>query len=828
MSGTGHGEGLSYLLHLGDSGAQNPGRVGAKAANLAKLIKAGFPAPDGVVLTTEAFAHFAAANALPDPVAAALGEALARFGDQPLAVRSSGVAEDLEGASFAGQYETVLGVRGLPAVLEAVQTCWASAGSHRVSTYQSGRDAGRGAMAVLIQPLIAADAAGVAFTANPITGDRAEAMVSAVKGLGERLVSGEASPDEWRVKGRDATCQSAPEGAVTAEQVLAVAELARKVEAHFGAPQDIEWAWAGGRLYLLQARPITTLPDPAPTPVPVRVVPPAEGFWEREASHYPAPLSPLARTTLLPNVNRGARRFLAELSLLIEGLDHSEIGGWVYNRVVPLGGKDRPAPPAWVGRLLFSLVPPFRARIQGNLNAVKVDKAASFIERWYSTWKPSLTSRNEAFLARDLAALSAKDLLSHIRSVRKYFEETVEIHFLLNGSLQVMLAEFFTGCRELLGWDEAKAMELVGGLSETSSAPARAMATLAARARLNEELRQQLAAGGRGAVDRLAEVDPGFAQAFEAYVKQWARRAVSYDPIDPSLAERPDLLLGLVKDQLVHAYDGQADAKALADRRAEVAAEAHGRFTTQAERVQFDRLLARVERAYPVREEHGFFDMNTPAALIRYAYLEAGRRLEARQQLKRFTDIFFLEADEVEAALQEDRPYQQLVERRQGERAWVLANPGPASYGKRPGPPPLDALPEESRKSHEAILWSIEQVFAAAASSQRQTDGSALKGIAAAAGTYRGPVRVVRDESEFGKIQPGDVLVCPITSPVWSILFASVGALVTDTGGILSHSAIIAREYRIPAVVATGNATELLRDGQMVTVDGSSGKVTAG
>jgi phosphohistidine swiveling domain-containing protein len=181
----------------------------------------------------------------------------------------------------------------------------------------------------------------------------------------------------------------------------------------------------------------------------------------------------------------------------------------------------------------------------------------------------------------------------------------------------------------------------------------------------------------------------------------------------------------------------------------------------------------------------------------------------------------------VEAVLQEGQSYKQLMERRKGERAWVLANPGPASYGKRPGAPSFAGLPLESRGIHEAVMWTIERTFAPAASNKKQTDGSALSGIAASAGQYTGPVRVIRDETEFGKIRPGDVLVCPITSPVWSILFASVGALVTDTGGILSHSAIIAREYRIPAVVATGNATELLRDGEIVTVDGSTGKVVA-
>jgi phosphoenolpyruvate synthase/pyruvate phosphate dikinase len=168
-----------------------------------------------------------------------------------------------------------------------------------------------------------------------------------------------------------------------------------------------------------------------------------------------------------------------------------------------------------------------------------------------------------------------------------------------------------------------------------------------------------------------------------------------------------------------------------------------------------------------------------------------------------------------------------LVTRRRGERAFVEQHPGPATYGKDPGPPPpLDALPAEARFTMTALLWYIGRVFEAAASSRAQQAGTeVLGGIAASPGRYTGPVRVVNDEFDFGKLRPGDVLVCPITSPVWSVLFPSVGALVTDTGGLLSHPAIIAREHGVPAVAATGNATALLRDDQVVTVDGTTGQV---
>jgi rifampicin phosphotransferase len=185
---------------------------------------------------------------------------------------------------------------------------------------------------------------------------------------------------------------------------------------------------------------------------------------------------------------------------------------------------------------------------------------------------------------------------------------------------------------------------------------------------------------------------------------------------------------------------------------------------------------------------------------------------------------------EQRAALLSGESRVDLVRRRRGERAWVEAHPGPGSYGEEPASDfPTSVLPAEERFAMEALQWiMLDRILAPAESNRVQAADDRIIGIAAARGTYTGPVRVVRDESEFDKVMPGDVLVCPITSPVWSVLFPSIGALITDTGGILSHAAIIAREYRLPAVVGTGNATRLLVDGQVVTVDGGLGVIEVG
>lgn len=216
--------------------------------------------------------------------------------------------------------------------------------------------------------------------------------------------------------------------------------------------------------------------------------------------------------------------------------------------------------------------------------------------------------------------------------------------------------------------------------------------------------------------------------------------------------------------------------------------------------------------------------MSAPLGLLRRAALALGDRLFSRGQIHAVEDVFYLSPDEA-AALFTDRTHGfDIVIQRKAERAWVLAHPGPASYGREPGPPPpLRGLPEEARFAKEAALWTINRIFAPDA--HDNGEGRTLTGIPASPGRYTGPVRIIRSEAEFGWLQAGDVLVCPVTSPVWSVIFPSVGALVTDHGGTLSHPAIIAREYRVPAVVATRAATAQLRDGQVVVVDGTAGTV---
>jgi phosphohistidine swiveling domain-containing protein len=800
------------IVSLDDEDALDTARAGAKAAVLARMRRAGFPVPDGVVVLAEALraqlrSTASEAELLAAPLDPGLRRALLDASGglaAPLAVRSSGIDEDGAQASHAGQYDTVLNVGGGDDLVDAVRACWASGLSDVVRSYRAGvgRD-GDSPLAVLVQSMVEADAAGVAFTANPVTGARDEILVSAVPGLGEKLVSGEVTPDEWVVRDGTVASTSNHHGALTAGQVRQVAELAERVAAEFGGPSDLEWAFSGDRLFLLQVRPITALADPEPEPVAIPVDPP-EGFWLKESTHSPVPLLPMTRELLGDN-NAALRAAFAEFGVLLDGLRLEIIGGWQYRGIVPLGGG-RPDPAA------------MRERLGRCVAAARADHVSAVLAEWDGELRETFLGRIDRLRSADLPALSTEDLARHLAATRKLHRDASGVHFRLVGAVSIALGELALLLTERLAWSTDQIFELFAGLSPESTKPAAAIRHLADLAESKLDGSADLTS-----LRALSEQDTEFASAMVAYRREYGCRSLHYELATPALGERPDLILSLVRDQL--ARTGTRDTADPAATRAAAAGRARAALGDPAEVARFDHLLTRAQLAYPVREDNEYPTISAPYALLRWAALEAGRRLAEDGRLADPDHVFFAEAGEVLAALRDGTDLRPLVERRRGEHQWALRNPGPPSYGTPPGPPPpLDGLPAEARSVMGAFRWSMANVSGAPVSGN-EAGAATVRGLPGAAGTYTGTVRVVLDEQEFDRIQAGDVLVCPSTSPVWSVVFPRIGALVTDTGGALSHAAIIAREYGIPATLATGNGTRTLADGSTVTVDGTAGTV---
>ncbi|MGE3191271.1 MAG: PEP/pyruvate-binding domain-containing protein, partial [Vicinamibacterales bacterium] len=490
---------MNRLLPL--DAATDAGRCGHKAATLAALRNHGFDVPDGFVIP-------AGLEATRDEIAAAL----ATLGDGLVAVRSSGLAEDLADRSFAGQYDTLLNVRGADAVLEAAAACVRSAHGARVETYGHGT----GPMAVLVQRMVDADVSGVAFSANPITGNRDEARVSATRGLGDRLVSGAIDGDEWLVAGDRATAVSQSQQALNAGLARQVAALARKAEAARGGPQDIEWAVQDGRLWLLQSRPITALPVAPEIETP-------KGTWQKDAGHFIEPMSPFAVSTQLRNADHMMDEAIAQWGLLPERIRFKVIGHEPYIHVDPDDGGKAP-PPWWLLGAVARIVPSLRRKLAAAARAVDGGLLDSMPAEWDTTMRPRLRDEIARFAALDLAALDDAALFRHVDVLSDFYAKCLNLHFALAVPTAVGLHELTAACEELLGWDMAQAMGLLGGLSQVSTAQATELAAIARRAAASPATRALLESRRADLLDRLDEIDPAAAAELRQYLAVWGLR----------------------------------------------------------------------------------------------------------------------------------------------------------------------------------------------------------------------------------------------------------------------------------------------------------------
>jgi len=560
---------------------------------------------------------------------------------------------------------------------------------------------------------------------------------------------------------------------------------------------------------------VTLIATPPPSIVDHAEPPP--GTWEREASHFPAPVSPFTKSLLL--VEDWSRQLTAETGSLIETVRFIEIGGWVYMRPVPFGERPgAPNPPDWLVPLLMRVVPTVRRRMATARRALDEDWSGRQIDGWYRR-RDGLASRIADLQHADRPGMTDRDLDEHVRAVIALGHECMELHFRLHAAMARDLRAFTVTGMEVLGWDADRCLSMLVGTSTASTAAGQALAELAAIAGRRDEVVRLI---GDAPVDQVLAADREFAEAFADYLARFCFRAITYDVTDPLLAERPELVLGLVRDQLALVNrPTPGDGSGVID-------EARTRLAARsaADRARFEERLAKALRAYPVREDNVYVTVCAPIALLRTAGLELGRRLADRGRLESVDDVFLLQVDEARSALVEGSAVRDLVERRRRDRECTLAHPGPARYGpEAPRMPNLQRLPAPARENVTDLLWLLDEVTPTLGRITSDAGSPVIDGTAAARGSARGPVRIVRDETEFDKLQAGDVLVCECTSPAWSIVFPSLSAVVTNSGGILSHPAIVAREFGIPAVVATGDATSRLQDGQQVVVDGTAGTV---
>lgn len=764
--------------------------IGGKAAGLAPLARVGLPVPPAVVIPAEA----------PDDVIPALAaELAARFAGTALAIRSSGAAEDLVQSSYAGQYETVLSVPAeADAIADAVDRVRASATGDGVAVYAGAHPT---AMAVLVMPMVEPDAAGIAFTRDPITGDRG-VIVEAVSGLGDRLAAGERVGERWRVA---ATTERLSDlGVLTDAQARAIAELALRCEEAAGTPQDVEWAITGDTLALLQARPITSLDDVDPIPMNDEAPP---GPWEWDSTHNRLPMTPLTESVFSAGFERASRRLAETYGAPIRQLSMRTINGYLYIQVVPPAGKPgMPFPPKPVMRALFTVAPLLRKRKRAARRAVAERTDRLLLEEWHTKVRPTVDKTLHRWLDLDRSQLSNEQLARLLRAVVELQRQTFGWNMATDPAYVFPLSDLHEFVEAELGLGMETTTRLLAGASPSEYRES----VISLAAMLSSEGREVIIEAGPDVLGRLEAVDPAFAAAYREHLRIHGLRILGFDLMDKALLEQPDLELSRLATFAAH-DDPTPDAERLA---AEL-----GASLDPVPAARFDELVAEARRTYPIREEGESVHARVLGA-VRLTALEVGNRMVEAGHLTAPLQVVYLTLEEIDDWLRSPTDISDLVRLRRGQRVWAQGrSPEPYLGGEAPMPD-IDAFPVEVQRIMRGISLII-------AHDQRPADlAEGLDGVAASPGVHTGPARIVTGAADFGKVQSGDVLIAPITTSPWEVLFPHVGALVTEGGGLLSHPAIVAREYKLPAVVGCEGAMGRFHDGQLVVVDGAAGTVT--
>ncbi|MCU0521821.1 MAG: PEP-utilizing enzyme [Anaerolineae bacterium] len=847
--------------------------VGGKGASLARLVVAGLPVPEGFHVTTAAYNQFVAEAGLQPSILVAMeGVSLDRPGTlevasaairerfvvaqmpasvagaialayaglpgtaPPVAVRSSATAEDLPEASFAGQQDTYLNVQGIAQVLESVKRCWASLWTARAIGYRArqGIAPGSVSIAVVVQILVPAEAAGILFTADPVNGRRDQAMVSAAWGLGEAVVGGLVTPDTLIV---DKASGSIVEQTIADKQVMTVrtatgteeqpvpealrcapvldaahaAELVRlgtRIEALYGVPVDIEWALADDAFAILQARPVTALPEP-PLPAVEWKVPRPKGQYMRGSlvDLLPHPVSPLFATLAIPTIFRvGVKEVLRPLTGSEPNLPDdyiTTINGYAYMGV----GY---TPPQWwwiVTRMMLAMPRMLRESLPLWRDVIRPGYAATVARRQDD--QPD--------------AMSPAELWAGVRELNDAAMLHLASLLVATTGASAGAEGLFTGVygRLVRREGDPAAPAFLMGYDSTPIRAEKSLYDLAAWGGQDAELKEHLlkAPTERLAAQLEAGSAPvagwtGFCERFHEH--QMAFGHIIYDldfarplPLDDPSPELETIRMYLRGDG-VNPYERQAAAETKRVK----SSERIGRRLRGLRRWAFEKTLRIAQSMAQVRE-NALSDIGLGYPLLRRFLRELGGRFVRSGWILRDEDVFWLEAGEVEAAVgaletgaSQEGLAERVAERREMHRALM-----------RVIPPPM--IPP--RKKYMGI-----DMTAFTPATEGSQAGDSLKGIAASGGVVTAPAQVLHGPEDFDLMEPGAVLVAATTTPAWTPLFAMASAVVTDIGGPLSHGSIVAREYGIPAVLGTGVATRRIRSGQTITVDGDSGVVTLG
>ncbi|NJD53490.1 MAG: pyruvate, phosphate dikinase [Candidatus Methanoperedens sp.] len=878
-----------YFLNWEESANSCSAEAGGKGLNLGRLHRYGFSVPDGGVLTSFAYRDFLQANNLAGSINAAYGiraefvndpvnekkleeirrninegqipvtvrqelakqlEAM-KLLEKPVAVRSSATAEDSATASFAGVHESFLNIMGIENIIKAIKGCYASLWTPRAVAYRRkmGFDDDKVAVAVVIMELVHAAAAGVAFSCDPRTGRRDRISISANFGLGESVVSGAVEPDEYllhsmaalpeivekkigskkkytglvQIGGTELVSAGSEENGMRPvlndNQIIELGSLTLRVFEAMGngvVNQDMEWAYDGKKFHILQARPVTNLREPTPSELAGQPV-----IWSNANIKDAAPM---VLTALSWSFFRGSLDMMMNASLLAAGYRMPEGTNWVrlykgrgyfnlssfqwgyYDGLgflpaelnASLGGHQPEirVPP---GNPLGGLAGIKRVwrRIYLIINILRTQHSAEKIYK--DMWETV-----ELWKKRDFHAMNDQEMISNFSETNPKILEYCSTYMVIGLPTGVSLYFLVQALeKDFPGRGAALANSLLAGASEITSAQhGYRLIELGKIVQMDKVALKYFTAEPfkpSAWKDEIPE-DSRFRREFEEFLKDYGHRGVyEIDLLNPRWGEDPRYLLEIIRAQVLS--PANIDHRAVQEAKRKAAEkEISGKLKWGLRRLTVSRLIKQARNNAGTREM-GKSVLVKPFEVSRMFFQELGRRLVERGVLDEQADVYHCAWHELSAIL--------------------------AGYSDGSG---LKILVEERKKMREELsLLEPPDVIIDDAPQPKagapEAYGQVLAGIGVAAGRASGRARLIRHPGENTRLQAGDVLVAPSTDPGWTPLFLRANALVMEVGGSLSHGAVVAREYGIPAVVNVPGVMKTLKEGEQLTVDGDEGKV---
>ena len=796
------------VLQVNKTTSPDNADVGGKCSSLIQLQQQGMNVPNSFVLTTSAYANHAMQCRLNERIMPLIekqnweGVELAakeifdhcqlnedfvsRILEQYdqmkcslVAVRSSATCEDQGEASSAGQYETYLNIEGKDALLQAIKNCWASLWSRRALIYRHRQAIKHfpAQMAVIIQEMVTADAAGVLFTQDPLKQYENHIRIEIIPGLGEALVSGEVTGEIYRVDKTSLTeiGKKNSSGLLSSKILTELCGMANQLEDYFGVPQDIEFATKQDRIHFLQSRPMTALERTTIEPIePLGKLSTIEKmikpFADERYVIAPRPLDNIVVRLLL-----GAHiHSIRETGAIIK----EEVEKTLLNQIWRQAYRIPPVNQQWK---MYVLGVPL---IFKNL---KTD--------WLNWWDTGPAEELKTVSGSvNLSLMKEEELFSQIDQILAIWKTHMYKRINAAGGIHaepllrllIKLAVGSNRSNQVMG-------DLMAGINTPTINLNEELWNLSRLARQNPEV---LIAVREVKPERLEETETGrqFIEAFTSFVDEHGHREGSCWYITTPTWRQDQKQVWRLLSSLVDAESRTGDPEQARTRHQEALALVEKRLRYMPGlRHAFRSLWHKLYRLNTFREK-SHYDLTRPLDALQGIFHELGRRLTNRGILGRETDTGYLTYEEI--------------------RDWLCNSP-----------PKLNTI-QKLLINRQATYRLVNDNWQAERACISAKTGKNIKGLAASPGITRGRVRVIRGEHEFGKLLAGEVLVCPYTNPAWTPLFATAKAVVTETGGLASHAAIVAREYGIPVVMAIPGATCTLNDGQEIQVDGNRGIIS--